>query len=149
ENPSRISCVIEKIYVRQDGMNQENLVVNPEQSAMVAEAQEAWFFLRRNVRMIGLIALGFAILALVLSLVLPAKYKGEAVVMLDPRKTNVFNIESLISSLPSENSVIRSQIDTIRSRAVIDRVIDQSKLMEDPDFNPSLRGTRWFLRLFA
>src|SRR5262249_9717439 len=89
------------------------------------------------------------ILAFILALVLPSSFKGEAVVMLDPRKTNVSNIESVVSSLPSENSAIRSQIDTIKSRAVIDRVIDQLKLMENPVFNPSLRGTRWFLRLFA
>lgn len=116
---------------------------------MVAEAQEAWFFIRRNARLVGLITLGFIVLSLIAASVLPASYMGEAVVMLDPRKTNVSNIESVVSNLPSENSVLRSQLDTIRSRAVIDRVIDQKKLMEDPYFNPNLHGMRWFLRLFA
>ena len=114
-------------------MNQEQLVPTQPQPTMVIEAQEAWFFLRRNARLISLVTLGvMALFAFVLALVLPAHYKGEAIVMLDPRKTNVSNIEAVVSGLPSENSVIRSQIDIIKSRAVIDRVIEQLKLMENP-----------------
>lgn len=130
-------------------MNPEQNVLKQDQTMIMAEAQEAWFFLRRNAKLVAYITLGTVILAFVLAHVLPSRYMGEAVVMLDPRKTNVSNIESVVSSMPSENPVIRSQIDTIRSRAVIDRVIDEQKLMENPAFNPNLRGARWLMGLFT
>lgn len=129
-------------------MNPENSILNQEQSVVVAEAQEAWFFLKRNARLIAYVAFSCIVLAIVFAKILPAKYVGEAVVMLDPRKTNVSNIESVVSSLPSESSAVRSQLDTIRSRAVIDRVIDEKKLLEDPSFNPHLRPAPWPFSFF-
>lgn len=131
-------------------MNPEQSVLSQDQSFMgAADAQEAWFFIRRNAKLIGLFVLGAIVIGYVLAQIIPSRYMGEAVVMLDPRKLNVSSIESVVSNLPSENPMIRSQIDTIRSRAVIDRVIDQQKLLENPTFNPNISGTRWLMRLFS
>jgi exopolysaccharide transport family protein len=130
-------------------MSQEPIVMNQESTSMIAEVQEIWLFIRRNAKLVGLITAGMVALSIVLAMVLPPRYEGETVIMLDPRKTTATNIESVLSSLPSENSVIRSEIDVIKSRAVIDRVIDDLDLMNNPRFNASLSGSGWLFRLFA
>ena len=69
--------------------------------------------------------------------------------MLDPRKTQVSGLESVVSTLPADNAAIRSEIDIIKSRSVIDRIINDLHLMTDTRFNPSLSGAGWFDRLLA
>jgi capsular exopolysaccharide synthesis family protein len=124
-------------------------MVNQEQLLMMTDVREIWLFVRRNARFVGLIMIGFVVFALVLAMVLPARYVGETVVMLDPRKTQVANIESVLSSLPTDTAVVRSEIDIIRSRAVVDRLIDDLHLMDDSRFNPSLSGVGWVQHFFA
>jgi len=123
--------------------------MSDEKQSMMTDVRESWLFARRNAWFIGLVTAGFAVVALVLSLVLPPHYLGETVVMLDPRKTQVSGLESVISHLPSDNASIRSEIDIIRSRAVVDRIIDDLHLMNDPRFNPALATGSWIGRLFA
>jgi capsular exopolysaccharide synthesis family protein len=123
--------------------------MNQEQLMMMTDVREIVLFMRRNARFICLVATAIAAFSLILSFVLPARYLGETVVMLDPRKTQVSNMESVVSNLPADNAAIRSEIDIIRSRSVIDRIINDLHLMEDPRFNPSLSGAGWFDRLLA
>jgi polysaccharide biosynthesis transport protein len=123
--------------------------MNQEQLLIMTDVREAWLFVRRNAKLILLIALGMSLFGLFVALVLPARYTGETIIMLDPRKTNLTGLQSVMSDLPAESSVIRSEIDIIKSRAVINRVIDELNLLTNPDFNPNLSGTAWFLRLFS
>jgi len=122
---------------------------NQESAAPINEVRKTVLFAQRNLKLISGVTLGIMILALGLSLVLPSRYVGEAVVMLDPRKTSATNMEAVLSSLPSESAAVRSEIDIIRSRSVVDRVIDQMDLLNDPKMNPSLSGANWFWRLFT
>jgi capsular exopolysaccharide synthesis family protein len=123
--------------------------MNSDQLMIMTDVREVWLFIRRNLRFILAIAAGVTIFSILLALVLPARYTGMATVMLDSRKTQVTDVQSVVSGLPSENAVVRSEIDIIRSRSVIDRIIDDLHLLDDNRFNPSLSGTRWFSRLFA
>ena len=123
--------------------------MNQEQLLIMTDVREAWLFVRRNAKLILLIALGMALFSLFVALVLPARYTGETIIMLDPRKTNLTGLESVMSDLPAESSVIRSEIDIIKSRAVINRVIDDLNLLNNSDFNTNLTGAAWFMRLFS
>ncbi|MDX2028941.1 MAG: polysaccharide biosynthesis tyrosine autokinase [Alphaproteobacteria bacterium] len=123
--------------------------MNQEQLMMMTDVREIWLFVRRNAKLILLIAVSASILAFISTFIIPPRYTGEAVIMLDPRKTNLTNVQSVLSNLPAENAAVRSEIDIIESRAVINRVIEELDLLNNADFNPSLSGTRWFLRLFA
>ncbi len=115
----------------------------------MTDVREIWLFVRRNMRFVALAMIGTAIFAVLLSMMLPARYMGETVVMLDPRKTQVANIESVLSNLPADNAAIRSEIDIIKSRSVIDRLINDLHLMENSRFNPSLGTIGWIGHLFS
>jgi succinoglycan biosynthesis transport protein ExoP len=123
-------------------MDQEKLL-------LMSDLREVWLFIQRNALLVGVITLGMAVFALVLSLILPPHYAGKAIVMLDPRKSNVTNLESVMSALPADHAAIRSEMDVIQSRAVANRVIDEVNLLRDSKFNPSMSVTGWIGRLFA
>src|ERR1700733_7776509 len=118
--------------------------MNQEQLMMMTDVREILLFMRRNARFISLVTATIAAFAMILVFILPARYLGETVVMLDPRKTQVSNMESVVSTLPADNAAIRSEIDIIKSRSVIDRIINDLHLLTDPHFNPSLSGAGWF-----
>lgn len=105
------------------------------------DLHDATLMLRRHARLIMGIALVCSMLALVVSFVITPKYRASAVVLLEPRQTDVVKNESVLSALPADTSVLRSEIDIIQSRTVIDHVIDKLDLLNDPEFNkPGLLG---------
>ncbi|NDE89795.1 MAG: polysaccharide biosynthesis tyrosine autokinase [Alphaproteobacteria bacterium] len=106
-----------------------------------------WFFARRNAKLIGKIMLGVVVLAMLFAFIAKPRYMSEAIVMMDSRKTRVTNMEAVVSNVSLDTSAVRSEIDIISSRAVIDRVQKQLKLNEDADINPNLRGFGWLARL--
>jgi len=110
-------------------MNQESLLITD-------DLRDLWLFLRRKWKLMLQITLWCVFLALLLVLILPPRYRAEMLIIVDPRKTHVTNIEDVISDLPPTSDVIRSEMDIIQSRAVIDRVIAKLGLMEDLDYAP-------------
>ncbi|MFC7334939.1 polysaccharide biosynthesis tyrosine autokinase [Rhodocista pekingensis] len=83
-----------------------------------------------------LCALLFSILvSVVIAYQLPARYTAEAVVMLDMRRTQVVDVEAVVSGLRPEAAVVRSEMDVISSRVMAAKVTDRLDLLNAPDFN--------------
>ncbi|KAA0700248.1 polysaccharide biosynthesis protein [Neorhizobium sp. P12A] len=55
----------------------------------------------------------------------PARYKAEAILALDARKLQVLPTESVISPLPQDSPVLRTELDIIGSRSMAERVLDK------------------------
>ncbi|WP_439628087.1 GumC family protein [Shinella sp.] len=53
----------------------------------------------------------------------PSRYRAEAVLALDARKFQALPTESVISSLPQESPVLRTEVDIISSRSMAERVL--------------------------
>lgn len=69
---------------------------------------------------------------------LTPRYTAEAVLVLDTRKANV-GIDPVVAELRQDETVIRSEVDVLRSRWLARRVADELGLTNDPEFNPALR----------
>jgi polysaccharide biosynthesis transport protein len=69
---------------------------------------------------------------LVISATAP-RYAAEADLALDARKVQIVEHE-VVSGLPQESPVIRTELDVITSRSLIQQVIDRLGLETDPDF---------------
>jgi capsular exopolysaccharide synthesis family protein len=123
--------------------------MNQEQQMLMTDVREVWLFVRRNAKPIAGITIATMLVAALLVFVLPPRYAADTVIMLDPRKTNMTGVQSVVANLPVDSPAVRSEIDIITSRAVIDRVIDETDLLSNSNYNPSLTGTGWFFRLFA
>lgn len=72
---------------------------------------------------------------------LTPKYTAEATVLLDTRKTNVIDLQAVVSGLQPEAFAIRSEVDVLRSRQLAQKVIEKLGLAGNPHFNTDLRQT--------
>lgn len=90
--------------------------------------------------LIGATAMGCVLVTgLVLSQITP-RYTATAQVLVDPRQTNVVDIEQVLSGLPANAETIQSEIEVISSRNLATRVVERLKLNDLPEFNPTLNG---------
>jgi succinoglycan biosynthesis transport protein ExoP len=71
---------------------------------------------------------------------LTPRYTADTSVLLDTRKTNVIDLQSVVSGLQPEAATIRSEVDVLRSPQLVAKVIDKLGLAGNPDFNTSLGG---------
>jgi len=93
---------------------------------------------RRRGIILGTIAV-ITVLAALITFQLTPRYTSEAVLLLDTRKTNVIDLQAVMSGLQPEAAAVRSEIDVLRSRELAGKVIDKLGLAGDPNFNDALR----------
>jgi polysaccharide biosynthesis transport protein len=65
-------------------------------------------------------------------------YTAESMVMINDRETQVVDVEAVVSGLAGDAESIESEIQVIRSRGIAERVADQLRLRDDPEFNAVL-----------
>jgi capsular exopolysaccharide synthesis family protein len=86
-------------------------------------------------------------LAVLAGLQVTPKYTASALVMIDPRKSNVVDVESVIQGLGTDASTVESQIRVIGSRFQLERLAAELRVFEDPEFNVALRNSARMLPL--
>ncbi len=70
---------------------------------------------------------------------LTPKYTASAKVMLDTRKNQVADIGSVLSGLSADTATVLSEIEILNSRSLMERLVKQLGLIDDPEFNGELR----------
>ncbi|HKQ43985.1 MAG TPA: polysaccharide biosynthesis tyrosine autokinase [Rhizomicrobium sp.] len=80
-------------------------------------------------------ALGFVILKL-----LTPTYTSTAVLVLSARQDGVVDMRQPYMNMNPSDPVIRSEVDALQSRTLINRVIDREHLLADPEFNQYVRA---------
>jgi exopolysaccharide transport family protein len=97
--------------------------------------------LLRIVRVRQRIILGTAVAVVVLTAIvvfnLTPLYNATALVLLDERQNKVEDVDAVLSGLPTDPTSIENQVQILRSRSLLGRVIDKLHLENDPEF-----GTR-------
>lgn len=66
------------------------------------------------------------------------KYSSATVLAIQENTPSLVDIQSVVSGVSSESEAINTEIEIIRSRGLIERVVAKLSLLEDPEFNPSL-----------
>lgn len=66
-------------------------------------------------------------------------YRSEVVVMLNSRDQQVVNLDSVVGGLGRDLSVVNTEVEVLRSRDLLGKVVDRLDLMSDPEFNTRLR----------
>ncbi|MCL5777897.1 polysaccharide biosynthesis tyrosine autokinase [Limibaculum sp. FT325] len=69
----------------------------------------------------------------------PRLYTATAEVMLNTRKTNVVDIESVVTGIPVDSKFVDGEIAVINSAQLMSRVVEKLRLDRDPEFNSALR----------
>ena len=65
-------------------------------------------------------------------------YLSDARLALNVRDQNVVNLDSVISGVSTEVSAINTELEVIRSRTLVERLVSELNLVEDPEFNGRL-----------
>lgn len=112
---------------------------SPSQEADEFDLQAILRVLSRRRWAIISVSLTVLVLSVLTAFQLVPRYTAEAVLMLDIRKSQVVNIEAVMSGLSPEAAAIRSEVDVLSSRTIAAQVVDRLKLATDPEFNPALR----------
>jgi succinoglycan biosynthesis transport protein ExoP len=66
-------------------------------------------------------------------------YKAETVVQLDTEEKNVIDLGAIFSGLGANTAVVDTEVLVLGSKSLLTRVAVQQKLVEDPEFNSTLR----------
>ena len=114
--------------------------LHPEEASGVEIADVLRVLWRRRVVLaaafVVLFALGYGVVE-----VLPQRYTGEAVLILEVARGKAVDMNSAAAQLNQDRAVINSEMDVIRSRGLAEQVVDKLGLMENPEFNPIRRSS--------
>ncbi|MBP2230269.1 capsular exopolysaccharide synthesis family protein [Azospirillum agricola] len=95
--------------------------------------------LRRHKLLIGTaIVLGTGLAALVALRMTPL-YTAETLIMVEHRKNTVLNFQDVMSDMNPDISALQSEVAILKSPAFAEKVVKRLGLMNDPEFNASLR----------
>ncbi len=85
--------------------------------------------------------------AVLLAFQLTPKYTASTKVMIDTRTNQTVDMESVLSGLSSDDATVLSEIEILRSRSLMARVVKNLGLQDDPEFNATLREEGYFSSL--
>jgi capsular exopolysaccharide synthesis family protein len=75
------------------------------------------------------------------------RYTSEASVMLEPRKTQVVDLQSVLSGLPADTAMVRSEVEVLKSPMLAEQVVKKLNLVSIPEFNTRLQRPSSFAPL--
>jgi capsular exopolysaccharide synthesis family protein len=111
----------------------------PKPSEDMIDLHHLFGVIRRRANVIlGCVMLG-TVLATVWIFQLTPRYTAEATVMLDTRKNQMVDFTSLMAGLSGDQSVVRSEMEILKSRALADKVAEKLNIDSWPEYNSSLR----------
>lgn len=67
-------------------------------------------------------------------------YRATAVVMLNNREEQVVDLGNVVGGLTADSTVVNTEVEVLKSRILLGKVVDKLDLTEDPEFNASLQN---------
>jgi len=78
-------------------------------------------------------------LATLIGLQITPTYTAKALVMIDPRQSNIVDVEAVMQGLNADQGTVETQMRVLKSRDLMNRVMSDLGLFDDPEFNARLR----------
>jgi succinoglycan biosynthesis transport protein ExoP len=91
-------------------------------------------FARRQWPLIGVAVLAAIAVAIAYLLVTPPRFLGKSQLLLDTRRIQLFQQQSVLSDTNFDVPAVESQIEILKSESVALSVVEELKLSEDPEF---------------
>lgn len=127
--------------------------VAPDQAASSAEVFARFTgFLRRQYRLILAVAAASLCLGVLYLIATPSSYTATASLIIDTRKNQLFQQQSVLGDIPIDSAAVESQVQILKSETIALSVIKDLHLTEEPELAGSsgLLGTiaGWASQLF-
>jgi uncharacterized protein involved in exopolysaccharide biosynthesis len=90
-------------------------------------------------KVIAVTMAGVTLLVVLVAFQLPPRYTGTTQVLIDPRQNKILDLETVFAGITPEAAQVDSQVQVIRSQALLERLVDKLNLTQDPEFNAKLR----------
>ncbi|MGD2131412.1 MAG: polysaccharide biosynthesis tyrosine autokinase [Maricaulaceae bacterium] len=110
----------------------------------VIDLRAIWFAFRRRLGLFVAVAGVIFTFAVIFTMQLEPKYQPSARVLIDPRTREYVPLQSVQSNLRPDDAIVLTEVQVIRSRSLAERVVDDLRLDEDPEFNALLRPSSGF-----
>src|SRR5262249_52589372 len=109
--------------------------------AALVEALESFAgFVRRQYPVILFVLLLVLAVVAVFLFTTPPRYTAQAKLIIDSRKVQLFQHQSVLGEIPVESATVESQIEVLQSENIALSVIKDLHLIEDPEFVESTGG---------
>jgi succinoglycan biosynthesis transport protein ExoP len=66
-------------------------------------------------------------------------YRSTAVVILETKQNQVVDLQSVVGGLTGDTSEVNSEVEVLRARSLMGKVVNRLQLQDDPEFNGDLR----------
>ncbi len=66
-------------------------------------------------------------------------YRATAVVILETQQESVVDLQSVVGGFSGDTSAINSEVEVLRARTLMEKVVERLDLTADPEFNKDLR----------
>lgn len=66
-------------------------------------------------------------------------YRSTSVVMLQTQEQQIVDLQSVMSGMTGDSSEVNSEVEVLRSRGLMGKVVDRLDLTRDPEFNDKLK----------
>jgi len=93
---------------------------------------------RRRIFILAMTGLVTIIAILVVAQIKP-RYTASTQAMIESRQNKVTDIESVVSGLSPDMAAVLSEVEVIRSRSLLERLVFKLALHRDPEFNADLK----------
>jgi len=93
---------------------------------------------RRRIFILAMTGLVTIIAILVVAQIKP-RYTATTQAMIESRQNKVTDIESVVSGLSPDMAAVLSEVEVIRSRSLLERLVFKLALHRDPEFNADLK----------
>lgn len=112
-----------------------------------AEMRQMIGVFKRRWKVIAGLTMLLTLLAVTVIFQLTPRYTAESTVMLDTRKTQVVDIQAVVSGLQSDAAVVRSELEVLKSPDLARRVVQKLNLVTDKHTNPLLMPITFWSRI--
>lgn len=92
-------------------------------------------------RRLGLFLAVFVVVSAVFTIItlqITPMYTSTASVIIDPQEREVTDFESVLMGGAPDSAIVDTEVEIIRSRALVERIVVKLDLINDPEFNQSL-----------
>lgn len=93
--------------------------------------------------MTGALLLSLALAALYAYGLAPSRFSATTVLAIEARSARVVDLQSVVSGVATDDASINTELEVIRSRGVLEKLVQQMGLMADLEFNPTLSQGLW------
>ncbi len=103
------------------------------------DLRELIMSLRRRKLMVFTLTTLLTLLAFIVVREVPPTYTAESLVLIETGRTQVLDIEKVVSGIPVNAATVESEVEVLQSRTFASKVVDRLNLINEPELNPAAR----------